>query len=487
MNKKFEDIIAEQGKLVYTNVGNSMFPIVREGDLLIIERVSAPLQIGDVPLYKRDNGQYVLHRIADVKNGKYTMKGDNRTEMEKGVSDRHIIGVLTGIVRNGRTFPVETVQDYTVRIAMDLIYLVSCAVNEKTPDAERVRQMDLPEVYRLSQRHMLTAAVAFALETIMPLPHAFDQAKKKAIRKLSLFDIERTAILHELDAAGIWHLPLKGILLKNDYPKSAMRQMSDNDILCDSTKMPEIRQIMERLGYTCDHYEWENHDTYSKPPVLEFEMHHSLFNEDHFPLYFNYYRNIKAKLLPVEGTSACFRMTDEDFYLYDLVHTYKHETNAGSGLRALLDVYVFLRAHTGMNRAYLDAELKKLHLCDYEEKTRSLSQKLFTGAALDEPEQIALRSVVMAGYCGTQDTMEYNQMAKNLGNDDSNAAKRRFIKDRIFISGNALEKHYPFFAKHKALYPVLLLYRPVKGALTHPKGILKEYKRIIHFKKKEEP
>ena len=64
MNKKFEDVIAEQGRLVYTNEGDSMFPIIRARDLLIIEAVREPLKIGDVPLYKRDSGQYVLHRIV---------------------------------------------------------------------------------------------------------------------------------------------------------------------------------------------------------------------------------------------------------------------------------------------------------------------------------------------------------------------------------------------------------------------------------------
>ena len=79
MIKKFEDVIAEQGRLVYTNVGDSMLPIVREGDLLVIEAVKQPLKVGDVPLYKRDSGQYVLHRIVEIKRGKYSMKGDNRT------------------------------------------------------------------------------------------------------------------------------------------------------------------------------------------------------------------------------------------------------------------------------------------------------------------------------------------------------------------------------------------------------------------------
>ena len=107
MNKKFEDVIAEQGRLVYTNVGDSMNPVIREGDLLVIEAVKVPLKVGDVPLYKRNSGQYVLHRIVGIKNGKYSMKGDNRTSVETGIRDRHIIGVLTAIVRNGKTYPVD--------------------------------------------------------------------------------------------------------------------------------------------------------------------------------------------------------------------------------------------------------------------------------------------------------------------------------------------------------------------------------------------
>ena len=180
MNKKFEDVIAEQGRLVYTNEGDSMFPIIRARDLLIIEAVREPLKIGDVPLYKRDSGQYVLHRIVAAKKGRYAMKGDNRTFVEKGVTERQIIGVLTGIVRNGKTYPVETLPERNARIAVDVIYLASCAVNEEAPDKKRVENMDLAEVCRLSEEHMLTAAVAFALEQVMPLPHAFDQAKKKA-------------------------------------------------------------------------------------------------------------------------------------------------------------------------------------------------------------------------------------------------------------------------------------------------------------------
>lgn len=476
-------MIAEQGRLVYTNVGDSMIPVIREGNLLVIEAVKAPLKVGDIPLYKRDSGQYVLHRIVEIKKGKYSMKGDNRTLVEKGITDKHIIGVLTGIVRNGKTYPVETAQEYITRIAMDMIYLVSCAVNEETPDKARIAGIDLQEVYRLSQMHMMTAAVAFALEKVMPLPHAFDQAKKKAIRKLTLFELERSMIAQEFEKAGIWYLPLKGILLKDDYPNPFMREMTDNDILVDGSRMKDVRAIMEGLGYTCDHFGLWNHDVYSKPPTLEFEMHHALFEKNTVPVIEKYYADIADKLH--KNGCEC-RFSDEDFYLYVLCHTYKHYIHGGTGLRSLLDEYVFLRSHPDLDRGYLSAELLKLKITDFEEKLRTLSKKVFTGGELSEQDEKDLEYLIMSGYKGTRENREYRRMEENLGGDDSIASKRRFIKSRIFISGEALERDYPFFAKHRALYPILLIYRPIKGAITHPKGIVTELIKIIRFRKKEE-
>ena len=108
MNRStFEEEIARTGKLVYPNVGDSMMPLIREKrDLLMIERVSGRLRKYDVPLYKRDSGQYVLHRILKVRKNDYVICGDNRWQKEHGITDRHIIGVLTGVVRDGKTIPV---------------------------------------------------------------------------------------------------------------------------------------------------------------------------------------------------------------------------------------------------------------------------------------------------------------------------------------------------------------------------------------------
>ena len=107
MNKaKFEDIIQDKGVLIYTSVGDSMYPLIKKGDLLVIRAVNAPLKKYDIPLYKRDSGQYVLHRIIKVRKNDYLICGDNRCLTESGITDRHVVGVLTAVIRDGREIPV---------------------------------------------------------------------------------------------------------------------------------------------------------------------------------------------------------------------------------------------------------------------------------------------------------------------------------------------------------------------------------------------
>ena len=125
MSAHFEDILAGDGKLIYTGVGTSMLPLLRpKRDLIIIERAASRLKKYDVPLYKRDSGKYVLHRIVKIRPDGYVLCGDNQWRREYGVTDRQIIGMLTGFVRDGREISV-TDQRYRlyVHVWCDLFWL----------------------------------------------------------------------------------------------------------------------------------------------------------------------------------------------------------------------------------------------------------------------------------------------------------------------------------------------------------------------------
>ncbi len=102
-NSSFEEILEKEGRLVYYNDGDSMLPLIRQGrDLVVIERTSGRLKKYDVPLFRRPNGTYVLHRIIRVRSEDYVIRGDNRWHKEAGVRDEQILGVLTTVIRDGK-------------------------------------------------------------------------------------------------------------------------------------------------------------------------------------------------------------------------------------------------------------------------------------------------------------------------------------------------------------------------------------------------
>ncbi len=99
----FEEILARDGRLIYRNAGDSMKPMIREGrDLLVIRPANGKLKRLDIPLYRRGNGAYVLHRVIWIRKDGYVLCGDNRYRPEYGIKGSQVIGVLTAVVRDGR-------------------------------------------------------------------------------------------------------------------------------------------------------------------------------------------------------------------------------------------------------------------------------------------------------------------------------------------------------------------------------------------------
>ena len=104
MNKvRFEDIINRDGQLTYTNVGNSMEPLIRQGrDLIVIDKPSGRLKRYDIALFRRKSGQCVLHRVLRTRKNDYIICGDNQAVKEYGVTDEQIIGVMSARIRDGK-------------------------------------------------------------------------------------------------------------------------------------------------------------------------------------------------------------------------------------------------------------------------------------------------------------------------------------------------------------------------------------------------
>ncbi len=116
----------EQGQeVVITVTGNSMAPFLRHrrDQVVLVKAAGDRLQPGDVPLYRRRSGQYVLHRVVARDDGhtrqelggrealpatgdslRYTMLGDAQTLPEHGIAPDQILAMAVAFRRKGRTW-----------------------------------------------------------------------------------------------------------------------------------------------------------------------------------------------------------------------------------------------------------------------------------------------------------------------------------------------------------------------------------------------
>lgn len=83
--------------------GNSMNPFLAHGrDTVYLSNMKEPPKRGDMVLYRRHNGDYVLHRVYRVEENEYTMVGDAQNWLELGIRREQILAVVTAVCRKGK-------------------------------------------------------------------------------------------------------------------------------------------------------------------------------------------------------------------------------------------------------------------------------------------------------------------------------------------------------------------------------------------------
>ena len=84
--------------------GSSMVPFLVDGrDTVFLTKVDRPIVKGDMVLYKRDCGRYILHRVCRVYPDRFDIVGDAQTQIEKNVRRDQICALVCRAERKGKT------------------------------------------------------------------------------------------------------------------------------------------------------------------------------------------------------------------------------------------------------------------------------------------------------------------------------------------------------------------------------------------------
>ena len=104
------------GKSVrFKALGDSMFPFLHNGDLVIVEPMKAEcLKTGEVILYEDGVGHLLLHRIIRKRNNlpgsvEFQIQADNILKPDGWVSSERVFGRLTQFYQNGVWLKMDSI------------------------------------------------------------------------------------------------------------------------------------------------------------------------------------------------------------------------------------------------------------------------------------------------------------------------------------------------------------------------------------------
>lgn len=365
----------------------------------------------------------------------------------------------------------------------DMLYLCRCAVNNEVPGKERVEKINFENLYVMCKCHSLAAMACMALDVCGISQSNFVEAKEKSVRKNILLRVEQKRICEYMEKNGIKNMPLKGAFLNDLYPKLGMRQMSDIDLLYDKDFQKQMTEFMKQSGYTVENVGIDHHDEYTKLPVYNFELHRDLLSGASKKEFLDYYENIWDKLILDDGKKYSYHFSDEEFYIFMLLHEYKHYIGAGTGLRSLIDTAVFLSKKPELDMEYIHKATEKLGVAEFEESTRNLALKVFFGnEELSDEETKMLETFLFSGTYGNENKLYESNIDKYFEKTGSKS-KFRYVLNRFFPSMEFYKLYYPFFYKYKFMLPFAVFYRIFRLIFFKRKRVARELGSLKKYDK----
>ncbi len=110
MNNDLVKALNEVGFVCLAFKGTSMNPLFVEGRdkvCLYAFKPNSAVKKGDIVLYKRDNGEHVLHRVMAKKGDKLKLSGDNQCMIEVGVDLSQILAICKGYYKYDKYIDFE--------------------------------------------------------------------------------------------------------------------------------------------------------------------------------------------------------------------------------------------------------------------------------------------------------------------------------------------------------------------------------------------
>jgi len=358
-----------------------------------------------------------------------------------------------------------------------ILILKSALTGEKytLPD-----DFDIEGVYKTALKHSVVSMMYYGMincgvnDSSPQMQQLFMKTCQNIVTcEKQMYELKR--LFEAFDNEKIEYMPVKGVLIKNMFPKPEMRSMGDADILIKIEQYDKIKAVMEKLDFK-EVLESDHELNWVKRGSLFVELHKRLipsYNKDYFAYYGDGWR--LAKLC--DGTR--YSMTDEDQMIYLFTHFAKHYRTAGIGIRHFVDIWVYRKNKPELDEEYIMEELKKLQIDKFYLNVIDTLSAWFDNGENTEITDHITKVVFNSGLYGTHEAnvlSEAAKISKTVENSDDVKGKRALYL--LFLPYEHMCKKYPVLKKAPFLLPIMWVVRAFDVVLFKRHKIKKDSKDL---------
>jgi len=296
----------------------------------------------------------------------------------------------------------------------------------------------------------------------------------------------QSAAMHKLESLfrenGIDYMPLKGMVLKDLYPQSQMRSMGDLDILIRLDQYSSIRKLLLANDFV-EGQETDHELIWYKKPYAQIELHKHLipsYNDDYYA-----YFGDGWKLAELTDSPCKYAMSVENEMIYIFTHVAKHYRDGGIGIRHLVDLWVYRRAHPNMDQQHICRELEKLGL-----KVFYLNVNKTLDACFEDGEETEVTTCIVDWVFGSrvygspEKSNEANALRVTKRSRSVTHAKVKSAWLQMFPVPAVMRKKYPVLKRAPVLLPVMWVVRWFAAIFHKRENISEQSKRLRAINRK---
>lgn len=348
-------------------------------------------------------------------------------------------------------------------IAAYVIKLVAAAVNSSSAP-EKPDELKWEDIFAFAEKQNVLNLVSYACETLGQKPPKKDMQYLREFRKQKMVveaeqQIETEDVMDRLEKAGIRYMPLKGFVVKNLYPSPDMRTMGDVDMLLDASRIDDAVEMLLSHGFSF-HSDGDLH-TNVVHGNAHFEFHRMLVNESYKNLT-EYFGDGFSRAVKCGGYNCRYELSKEDMYIFLLAHLAKHYRYGGTGIRTVLDLYVYRKAYAELDMDYIYAETAKLKMDKFQRHVEEIADDWF-GGSFDGSFNDISAYIISGGVYGTRGLFLVNEVINESEGKSLAFGKFKKIFLMVFPGYKLMCELFPILKKYKFLMPVFWVIRWIKS------------------------